>query len=68
MTVNWVFTGGRLQAHNEAGAVLVEWVADDEMGLPLADLLNHAPGLGRLLLAGAGSLQPAPECWENPFG
>ncbi len=54
MTAQWVFTGGRLQAHNEAGAVLVEWVADDEMGPPLADLFNQAPAISRLLLAGCG--------------
>lgn len=57
MTAQWVFTGGRLQARNEAGAVLVEWVADDEMGPPLADLFNQAPALGRLLLVGAGVVQ-----------
>lgn len=57
MTAKWVFTGGRLQALNEAGAVLVEWLADDGMGPPLADLFNQAPAIGRLLLDGAGVLQ-----------
>lgn len=57
MTAQWVFTGGRLQARNEAGAVLVEWLADEGMGPPLADLFNQAPAIGRLLLAGCGYSQ-----------
>lgn len=50
MTLVWTFEGGYLMARNEAGRLLWGWLADEVMGQPLADLLNHAPALSRLLL------------------
>ena len=50
MNALWTFEGGRLVARNLAGAVLWAWLTDEAMGRPLADLLNHAQGLSRLLL------------------
>ena len=44
------FEGGHLVARNQAGAVLWAWLADEAMGRPLADLLNHSQSLSRLLL------------------
>lgn len=50
MNALWTFEGGRLVARNLAGAVLWAWLADEAMGRPLADLLNHSQDLSRLLL------------------
>ena len=50
MNALWTFEGGRLVARNLAGAVLWAWLADEAMGRPLADLLNHSQSLSRLLL------------------
>lgn len=50
MTPVWTFEGGYLMARNDAGRLLWAWLADEVMGQPLADLLNHAPALSRLLL------------------
>lgn len=50
MTLVWTFEGGYLMVRNEAGRLLWAWLADEVMGQPLADLLNHAPALSRLLV------------------
>lgn len=50
MNALWNFEGGKLVARNQAGVVLWTWFAEEEMGRPLADLLNQSPSLGRLLL------------------
>lgn len=50
MNALWNFEGGHLVARNQAGAVLRTWLADEAMGRPLADLLNHSQSLSRLLL------------------
>ncbi len=50
MTLVWTFEGGYLTARNKTGRLLWGWLADEVMGRPLADLLNHAPALSRLLL------------------
>lgn len=69
MNALWTFEGGRLVARNLAGAVLWAWLADEAMGRPLADLLNHAQGLSRLLLppwTGAQGAQAGEACpsWQ----
>ncbi|HMW86487.1 hypothetical protein [Zoogloea sp.] len=46
----WNFEDGHLVARNQVGAVLWAWLADEAMGRPLADLLNHSQSLSRLLL------------------
>lgn len=50
MTAIWMFEGGRLEAHDEAGELLRWWLADEAMGEPLAALLNQVQSLSRLLL------------------
>lgn len=50
MIAQWTFTGGRLEACDKNGSLLGQWEVDASMGLPLAGLLNHNPGLSRLLL------------------
>ena len=50
MTLVWTFEGGYLMVRNEAGRLLWAWLADEVMGQPLADLLNHAPALSRLFV------------------
>ncbi len=50
MNAVWNFEGGHLVARNQAGAVLWAWLADEAMGRPLADLLNHSQSLSHLLL------------------
>lgn len=65
MNALWTFEGGRLVARNQTGAVLWAWVADEAMGRPLADLLNHSQDLSRLLLppwTGAQGAQPGIAC------
>lgn len=57
MNVIWKFENSQLVAHNEIGVLLCAWVADEEMGWPLANLLNHAQSLSQLLL----SFWPMPE-------
>lgn len=57
MNAVWNFEGGHLVARNQAGAVLWAWLADEAMGRPLADLLNHSQGLSRLLLPPWTALQ-----------
>lgn len=57
MNALWTFEGGHLVARNQAGAVLWAWLADEAMGRPLADLLNHSQGLSRLLLPPWTALQ-----------
>jgi hypothetical protein len=57
MNALWTFEGGHLVARNQAGAVLWAWPADEAMGRPLADLLNHSQGLSRLLLPPWTALQ-----------
>lgn len=60
MNAVWNFEGGHLVARNQAGAVLWAWLADEAMGRPLADLLNHSQGLSRLLLPPWTALQAFP--------
>lgn len=50
MHAHWTFEGGHLVARNLAGVVLWAWQADEEVGRPLADLLNHAQDLSCRLL------------------
>lgn len=50
MNERWTFEGDHLVARNLSGAVLCAWLADEAQGGPLAQLLNQAPGLSRLLL------------------
>lgn len=50
MNARWTFEGGHLVALNPLGAVLCAWLADEAQGHPLADLLNQAEDLSRLLL------------------
>lgn len=50
MVAFWKFEGGRLVARNPAGTLLWSWLADESMGQPLADVLNQAQDLSRLLL------------------
>ncbi|MGD7190427.1 hypothetical protein ACQCRI_19550 [Ralstonia pseudosolanacearum] len=45
MNAHWTFEGDHLVARNLAGAVLWAWQADEAMGRPLVDLLNHAQDL-----------------------
>lgn len=60
MNAVWNFEGGHLVARNQAGAVLWAWLADEAMGRPLSDLLNHSQGLSRLLLPPWTALQAFP--------
>lgn len=50
MNAHWTFEGGHLVARNLAGVMLWAWQTDEAMGRPLADLLNQAQDLSRLLL------------------
>ncbi len=50
MNAIWTFEDGRLIAKNNAGAVLLALQADEAIGRPLADFLNHDQVLNRLLL------------------
>ena len=50
MNALWTFEGGHLVARNQASAVLWAALADEPIGRPLADLLNHSQSLSRLLL------------------
>lgn len=59
MNAIWTFEVGHLVARNDAGRLLWAWLADEVMGRPLADLLNQAPALSRLLLPPWSMLAPA---------
>ncbi len=50
---NWIYTSGRLEARNQAGALLLV-IPAAPMWAPLADLFSANQCLSRLLLAGLG--------------
>jgi hypothetical protein len=54
MHATWIYIDGHLVANQPNGALWARWLADESLGRPLADLLNQAPGLSRLLLPPLG--------------
>lgn len=51
--ITWFYTRGHIEARNPSGALLLALPSDPALA-PLADLLNAAPPIGRLILAGYG--------------
>lgn len=50
MNAIWTFEDGHLVAKSDAGKMLLAWLADEAIGRPLADFLNHNQALSRLML------------------
>lgn len=51
--ITWFYAHGQIEARNPSGAVLLALHAAPAQA-PLADILNAAPPIGRLILAGYG--------------
>lgn len=60
MHATWIYTNGHLVANRQDGTLWARWLADEGLGRPLADLLNQAPGLSRLLLPPIGQIAVRP--------
>lgn len=60
MTAHRSFEDNHLVAHDNAGALVRAWSADETLGLPFVDLFNHYPDLSRLLLPPDDGQQPSP--------
>lgn len=57
MTAHWSFEDSHLVARDNAGTLVGAWLADETIGKPLSNLLNHDPKLSQLLLPPGVAMQ-----------